>query len=322
MIIPKVPDRRLDATAALQSAFDESTKTGDYVFLEGYYKTTKPLVISGADVRGTFTHAGSGNWSCEIGSPVGPARIDIGHGGTGLILSTNPATGRSARLCGVAIVSSVLAFEAPSATCLSILGHDTVLRDIHLDAPGIGIVYAANTARHIGERIFIRSPRTGGIQFNQNTTIPDCLFRDIYINGRQHPEYAKPVLPTPSAAWAINGLPVSSGFYGRTLLEDCSTLLFTGSPINTYIEDLRMELLSVGIEIGRPYTGTNYAKELHINRLHMQAVVSKSCIAWAGGGQGNERTTIRIGSQCYSTAPGGAWANGGTTMRPKGVEWL
>ena len=33
------------------------------------------------------------------------------------------------------------------------------------------------------------------------------------------------------------------GFYGRTLLEDCSTLLFTGSPINTYIEDLRMELL-------------------------------------------------------------------------------
>ena len=99
MIIPKQPDRRLDATAALQSAFDESTKTGDYVFLEGYYKTTKPLVISGADVRGTFTHAGSGNWSCEIGSPVGPARIDIGHGGT------NAVAVLSVAVCGTGIKS-------------------------------------------------------------------------------------------------------------------------------------------------------------------------------------------------------------------------
>jgi len=324
MITPKLADRKLDATAALQSAFDESAKTGDYVLLEGYFKVTRPLIISGADVRGTFAHAGGGNWSCDVGAAVGPTRIDVNHGGPGFTLATNSATGRSARLCGVAIVSSVLAHDAPSAVCLSIIGHDTVLRDVHLDAPGIGILYSPNTARHVGERLYIRSPRTGGIQFNSNTTIPDCLFRDIYINGRQHPEYAKPSAPTPRAAWALHGLPVSSGFYGRLLLEECDTLLHTGSPINTYIEDLRCEILNVGIEIGRPYTGANYARELHINRLHMQASFSKSCVAWMGGGQGNERTTIHLGSQRYSMAPGGAWAGGtqGYTVRPKGVEWL
>lgn len=322
MITPKVPDRKSDATSALQSAFDESTKTGDYVFLEGYFRVSKPLSIIGADVRGTFTHAGGGNWSCDPGSSVGPARIDVNHGGTGVVMTTNTLTGRSPRLCGVAFVCSALANNALLAPCLSINGHDTVLRDIHMDAPGVGISYSPNTARHVGERIYIRSPRTGGIQFIQNTTIPDCLFRDIYVNGRQHPEYAKPSEPTAPAAFGIMGLPVSSGFYGRMLLEECNTLLRTGSPINTYIEDLRLELLAVGIEIGRPYTGASYAKELHINRLHMQASFGKNCVAWAGGGQGNERTTIRIGSQLYSTAPGGAWAQGGTTMRPKGVEWV
>lgn len=322
MITPKLTDRKSDATDALQAAFDESAKTGDYVFLEGYFRVSKPLSIIGADVRGTFTHAGGGNWSCDPGSSVGPARIDVNHGGAGITVATNIPTGRSGRLCGVAVVSSVLANGNPLAACIWCTGSDTVLRDIHLDAPGIGIVYASNTSRHVGERIYIRSPRTGGIQFVQNTTIPDCVFRDVYVNGRQHPEYAKPSAPLSPAAWAVSGLPVSSGFYGRTLFEECNTLLITGSPINTYIEDLRCEVASVGIEVGRPYLGTSYAKELHINRLHMQATFGKNCVAWSGGGIGNERTVVRIGSQRYSVAPGSAWANGGTTIRPKGVEWV
>ena len=54
----------------------------------------------------------------------------------------------------------------------------------------------------------------------------------------------------------------------------------------------------------------------------MQAVVSGNPLYCLGQWRTRqrERTAIRIGSQCYSTAPGGAWANSGTTMQP-GKEW-
>lgn len=322
MITPKLTDRKADATTALQAAFDESARTGDYVFLEGYFKVTNTLNIIGARVVGTLDNF-DGNWSADYGSPVGPTRIDALHGKTAFYLGLNSQTGRPATLRGIGLVHAAITNNAPAAIGVQVAGNGTMIQDVHIDGSGIGMMFNSSTARHKVKHVYIRSPRTGGMLFQQNTTISDCRFEDIYVNGRQRQEYGTVNVPIPSAAaYGIDGLPVSSGFYDRTLIEECNTLLRTGGPINTYIEDLRLELLSVGIEVGRPYLGTNYSKELHIHRLHMQATFGTNCVAWYGGGIGNERTTVRIGSQRYSTAPGGAWAQGGTTIRPKGVEWV
>ncbi len=320
-IIPNVPDRHLDATAALQAALDQSGKTGEPVKLAGTYVTKSTLTVAGSIIVGQLA-SHSGNWGpAVLFTSTGSATIYAQHGGDVLVCKPGPAT-TMPNIRDLAIVAFHSSQRAPFAAGISVTGARTCLTadNLLVDGAGIGLLFGRGTSEHRISKVTVRSARSVGIRFEDGIQTPDCWFRDIYVTGVQHPDYVANPPATGPLPVGIDGLPCSSAFYGRTLVEWAQTAVRTGRVLNTYFDDLMIDAcLGTGIEVSEPYPSKDYLKELSISRLHMQASVP-SCVPWKWAGTGLSKTTVRVGADRYSTIAPGSWVN--SALRPAQIVFL
>lgn len=291
MIIPNCPNRKLDCSDILNASFATSAKSGEPVFLDGYYAIKKPLGASGATVLGT-AHNFTDNWSAEYGASVGPTRLDIQH--TGNAVLAGQRNNRSATLKNLGIV-----FLSSNPGTGIVADKGSVLDTIHIDAAWVGISMAG--AQHRWHNIHIRSPRMYGLNVIGNAE--DSRINNFYIEGKQHKDYVSPGDPPLRCACGIHNLPISSHFTGFTLIEKCGVGINTGvGTINTTFDNLHIEVDNIGLVLGPPRTDGAWLKELFISRLHLQAC-AKDCV----GIRRNAAQALRVGVQVESVAPGGAW---------------
>jgi len=320
-IVPAISDRRLDATTALQSAFDESGKTGEPVTLRGFYWTSQPLQLRGGTIDGQLESFAL-NWTAEQYASVGNAVIYAKHAGDALVLSNHPTTSRAPVVRGLAIVCFHQSRKALDSAGIRVTSKTapTVTKAL-VDAAGVGILLEGGSLQHRFNDVYIRSPRTAGIRTLQNSTVGDGRFDNVYVNGRQHPDYVPNPPETPPTPVGIDGVPISSSWHGRTLVEECVVAVRTGTVLNQYFDDLMVEALDTGIEVGSPYARPEYLRELHIARLHLQAGPGKTCVAWRWAGTNPQvKTTVRLGQYSLSAVSGGSWPN--ASLRPAQIVFL
>ncbi len=331
MIYPNLPDRRADATDALQAAFDQSGKTGECVVLSGFYRTSRTLFLHGANVVGVQPINRSMNYGAEHYNIIGNATIHAVHGYPVIVAECHPQSYRAPVLQSLVLVcyhqsnkGQRTVVDTPCIQVKSGVGKSPlVARNLIIDAAGVGILLEANTGQHIFEDIMIKSSRAAGIRTLSNHTVVDSWFRSIYITGLSHPDYTDatktPVPPTPVG---IDGIPASSSFHDRTLIEHCDLGIRTGTVLNQHFADLFIDdVLRSGIEVNDAYTAKDYLKAMTIQRLHMQTGTEAGARApWLFSGRGPGKPTVAISSAHYSTRGAGTWTD--PKIRPAQVQWV
>lgn len=328
MITPNITNRKVPCTAAIQAALDESELTGEPVHLRGTLVTDAPLYVRGANVVGYLGNH-SGNWGNPSFTPLGNTAIYAKHGQTVFVCSTSAKTGRSPSIRDLAVVCfhssanpspGINPRLQPAIRCH---GRRSALNlsNILIDAPGIGIELATTTCEHKWDGVTIRSPRTAGVRVEDNSTVVDCRFRDIHISGTQHNDYV-PNAPDESrhrcpVGW--DGLPASSVWHGRTLIEHCTTGIRTGTVLNQYLADCMIEVSQIGIEVGEAYPPPEYLRRLEFGRLHLQASLGFEAIPFTYGGK-KTKTTVQVGSFVTSKTAQGKFLP--STVTPANVALI
>ncbi len=168
----------------------------------------------------------------------------------------------------------------------------------------VGLSLDTSTCEHYIDHLTIKSPRAYGIYTANNQTVVDCRFTQIYIAGKQYKDFepSPAALGTPIAG--IYGVPASSSFHGRTIIESFPTAIKTGVVLNQYFDDLFIDnSLGVGIEFGESYNNTLWAKQFDIGRLHFQAGV-KMAKVWTWPTK--RRPFVKIGNMLSSISESSA----------------
>jgi len=283
MITPKVPNRRLNATAALQAAFDEAAETGEPIAMSGTYITNAPLYLHGGHIIGQLTNH-SGDWGNTSYTDKGNSVIynkSLGHA----IVATKsgdrcPSIENLAIVCQHSVLSQGLSAAAKKQSendaAIYVTGTNTALtmRNVIAVNANVGLHLGRYTREHFIDHVTLRSCRRAGIYTPLPTNVPDCRFRDIYIPGSQLPDYVANPPATTIQPIGIDGVPNSSKWHGMTLVESCVTGVRIGVALNQYFADLFIDdSKGVGVELADPYPGVLYSKELTFGRYHYQSAI-------------------------------------------------
>ena len=306
MITPNIPNRRVDATAALQAAFDQSSLTGEPVALSGTYVTKSTIFARGAYIIGQLSNH-SGSWGNASFTDKGNAAIYY-KGKTDAVICTMAPDTKQPCIENLAVICSHATVGAVSRLTAGIIAAGNrcalTMRNVLINGANVGLYLDTSTCEHYIDHLTIRSPRVYGLYTPNNSTVVDCRFRDIYIAGKQYEDFEpKPAALVPPIA-GIFGVPASSSFHGRTIIESFPTAIKTGAVLNQYFDDLFIDnSLGVGIELGEQYNDTLWAKQFDVGRLHFQAGV-KMAKVWTWPSK--RRPFVKIGAMLSSISEHGA----------------
>ena len=306
MITRDGPRRRVGAEADRQAACGRSSLSGEPVALSGTYITKSTLFLRGAHVIGQLSNH-SGSWGNNSFTDKGNSAIYY-KGRYDAIICSLAADTKQPCIENLAVICSHATMGAVDTFSAGIFVFDKrcalTMRNVLIHGANTGLYLGPSTCEHYIDHLTIKSPRSYGIYTVSSHTVVDCRFRDIYIAGKQYEDFEpKPAaLGTPIAG--IYGVPASSSFHGRTIIESFPTAIKTGAVLNQYFDDLFIDnSLGVGIELGEQYNDTLWAKQFDVGRLHFQAGV-KMAKVWTWPTK--RRPFVKVGSHLNSINLAGA----------------